>query len=255
MLASVVIRKATTQVIAHRVNEGGVAHDRNGEAWFINTIAPDVSVFVDVGANVGNWTALMLGAAPAARGVLFEPGSEALVRLTSRYASDDRITIVSAAAADRPGTADFFEEDGAGESSSFIAGNNGREMSRTNVDLVTLDDELERLGVDHVDLLKIDAEGFDLHVLRGARRMLAAGRIGAVQFEYNTSWREAGGTLAAADALMAASDLKLYALRNGELRTFNLWRLGELFAMANYVALGPAARQRFASAIGGDVLA
>ena len=33
--------------------------------------------------------------------------------------------------------------------------------------------------------LKIDVEGFELEVLRGAQRMLSEGRIVAIQFEFN----------------------------------------------------------------------
>ena len=37
-------------------------------------------------------------------------------------------------------------------------------------------------------LVKIDTEGHDLTVLRGARAMLAEHRIAVVQFEYNHRW-------------------------------------------------------------------
>ena len=39
-------------------------------------------------------------------------------------------------------------------------------------------------GVDKIDLLKIDVEGFELQVLLGAQRMLSEGRIDAIQFEF-----------------------------------------------------------------------
>jgi hypothetical protein len=120
---------------------------------------------------------------------------------------------------------------------------------------MTIDEQLDRLEVEHVDLLKIDAEGFDLHVLRGARASLSAGRIDAVQFEYNTPWALAGATLAAAHALLSECDLELYALRDGELRTVDPIRIGELFTYANYVGLGPSARARLGGFVRGDALA
>jgi hypothetical protein len=39
-----------------------------------------------------------------------------------------------------------------------------------------------------VDFVKSDVEGFDPSVLRGAASLLAAGRIGLFQFEYNHCW-------------------------------------------------------------------
>jgi hypothetical protein len=53
------------------------------------------------------------------------------------------------------------------------------------VDVVNLDDYCAQRGVDHIDLLKIDVEGFELNVLRGASRLLEGQRINAIQFEFN----------------------------------------------------------------------
>jgi hypothetical protein len=51
------------------------------------------------------------------------------------------------------------------------------------VDVTTLDDFLAANGVSAVDLLKIDAEGYDLEVLKGAEQTLSAGRVRVVMAE------------------------------------------------------------------------
>jgi len=51
------------------------------------------------------------------------------------------------------------------------------------VDVETLDAVLEREDVDNAQLLKIDAEGFDLEVLRGASAALAEQRFDIIQIE------------------------------------------------------------------------
>jgi hypothetical protein len=38
-------------------------------------------------------------------------------------------------------------------------------------------------------LLKVDAEGFDAHVLRGAARLLRERRVTFLTFEYNWKWK------------------------------------------------------------------
>ena len=48
----------------------------------------------------------------------------------------------------------------------------------------------EKNNITHIDLLKIDAEGYDLHVLKGFERMLSQGCVDVVQFEYNVKHSE-----------------------------------------------------------------
>ncbi len=52
------------------------------------------------------------------------------------------------------------------------------------VEATTLDAFLDRHGIARVAFLKVDTEGHDLNVLRGAARSLAEGRIGLIQFEF-----------------------------------------------------------------------
>jgi FkbM family methyltransferase len=55
-------------------------------------------------------------------------------------------------------------------------------------ELTTVDEYCRLTGISSITLLKIDAEGHDLFVLRGAREMLCGGRIAVAQFEYNHRW-------------------------------------------------------------------
>lgn len=51
--------------------------------------------------------------------------------------------------------------------------------------------------------MKVDAEGFDLKVLKDAVRTLGQKQVGMVQFQYNAPWAEAGSTLADARRYLA----------------------------------------------------
>jgi FkbM family methyltransferase len=59
-----------------------------------------------------------------------------------------------------------------------------------DVPCVTLDQFCTDEGNDAIDLLKIDVEGHELSVLRGASGLLSAGQIGFVQFEMSPAWIE-----------------------------------------------------------------
>jgi FkbM family methyltransferase len=49
--------------------------------------------------------------------------------------------------------------------------------------ITTLDKFIEEKKITHVDILKIDVEGFELEVLLGAKNVLTQGKIGVVQIE------------------------------------------------------------------------
>ncbi len=64
-----------------------------------------------------------------------------------------------------------------------------------------MDSEIAKRKIEFVDLLKIDAEGFDFHVLRGSEDKLNNQKIDVIEFEYNSP---SGATLAGAYAFLQA---------------------------------------------------
>lgn len=213
--------------------------EESGELWLAERVAPRCRTFIDVGANRGEWTAMMLRYAPAGvRGVLYEPGAKASAMLRERFASRDGIDIVQRALSDRPASGvPFFEEPDAGNTSSLSRGASTAEARETTVDVTTLDAEAERLALERIDLLKVDAEGHDLGVLRGAERLLRERRVGIVQWEYSDSWIAGGGTLAAALSLLDGFGYRTYLLKRGGLYRFDYALFGEYFTFSNFVSL------------------
>ena len=170
----------------------------NGESalqrWILPFSTPGRQIHVaDVGANVGRWSASMLTAASQAgreadlRLHAFEPDSQAFTRLTA--ALDGTPTSLSRTAlSDRQGTSVFHVvAPGAGRNSLYPVPGAG-ETAQESVVTTTLDSYAEQSGVARFALVKIDAEGHDLAILRGARALLAEHRIAVAQFEYNHRW-------------------------------------------------------------------
>lgn len=210
--------------------------NRNGELWILQQLAPRCRTFIDVGANVGDWTSALLAIEPNAVGWLLEPSETAAKRLETRFCNDSRVRIVRMAASDRSGTITFFEEPNAGHTSSVTHGFSQNATART-VPVTTLDEFLEAEQIETVDYLKIDAEGHDLHVLRGAARALETCSLRAVQFEYNRPWQQAGSTLADAFALLSRADYVPFLLKGQGLYRLPYNLYGEFFHYANFVAL------------------
>jgi FkbM family methyltransferase len=213
----------------------------NGEARLLAALAPSSPVLVDVGANVGKYTSAFLAQAPAsAHALLFEPSESAGTVLAERFGGNPRVEIVAAACGDEEGTSPFHEEPGAGVTSSVVGGHSRPDAVARTVRICRLDHELERRGLGSVDLLKIDAEGADLAVLRGAKALLERRAIRVVQFEYNAPWRLAGASLGGAIRLLEAHDYRVFLLRRRGLVAFDYARWGEFFDYANFVGVRAA---------------
>ncbi|MDB5904482.1 MAG: putative nodulation protein noeI-putative methyltransferase [Betaproteobacteria bacterium] len=253
---AVKIRNQADAVIRNHLNDG-VDMASNGELWLLEKVAPRASCFVDVGANVGAWsTAFLKRMTAQGRGLLFEPSPSALALLETNMHKTGRagsLEVIQAAVSDRVGTQVFFTEAAAGETSSLVPGHSLSNAQRIEVALTTIDAELAHRGIDVVDMLKVDAEGFDLHVLRGADQSLRAGKIAVVQFEYNTPWAIAGSTLADAIRLFESVGYDLYLLRADGVYAFDYRFYGEYFGYSNFVAFAPGAMARFGITAKGTV--
>lgn len=156
---------------------------RNGEAEVLARLADELHVVVDVGANRGDWAAAVLAVRPGAVVHCFEPVPEQVAELRRRFANGE-VTVHAVALSDRSGTADIVL-DADHSMNSLVRRPATANAAVTAVAMARGDDECAAAGVDAVDLLKVDTEGFDLHVLRGFSQMLGAGAIAAVQFEFN----------------------------------------------------------------------
>ncbi len=61
----------------------------------------------------------------------------------------------------------------------------GQKAQSFSVKTITLDTFCQQHKIDSIDLLKIDVEGHELQVLKGAKTLLRQQRIGIIQFEFN----------------------------------------------------------------------
>jgi len=243
---AIALRNQCRCVIKYHLAESPDARE-TGERWLVQRVAGYGDRFVDVGANVGDW----LGMARTARAggafaaLAFEPSSSAFAELERRFDSDSSIVLSNVALGSGSGSLAFFEEPNAGRGSTLVADFMRTSGSTRTVSVTTLDAALREAGWDRVDLLKVDAEGYDLQVLRGAHEALAGRSIGVVQFEYNRAWQLAGDTLRAAYLLLEPYGYRIFVLKRDGLYTLNYLRYEEYFEYTNFVAVAPGVIDRF----------
>lgn len=145
--------------------------DAGEHALVRDVMAKPGAVFVDVGGNAGLYSLnAALSAAPGARIVMIEPDPSLIARLGVNLALARAAGLVEAsvtverfalAVGDREGSG-FLS--GPGDEGSRSVGNAASDGGRV-VRLATLQSVLQQAGVDRVDLMKIDVEGYEDRVL------------------------------------------------------------------------------------------
>lgn len=146
---------------------------------------------VDVGANEGSYASEVLKLKANARVFAFEPHPETYTRLSSVLSGFKNVTCINAACGSVPGKLGLFDYEGSTgtQHASLHEGviervHHGRSVQHV-VDVVTLDTFATDHKISTIELLKIDTEGHELEVLKGAENLLRKGGIRAIQFEFS----------------------------------------------------------------------
>ena len=129
-----------------------------------------LSVAFDVGAHRGETTLKLIDVFPGVRVHSFEPLPESFAALQQATAST-AAHAVNAAVSERSGVLEIARGEATYQSGVDAGG------ERIEVRSLTVDEYADAQGMERLDLLKIDTEGHEEAVLRGARRRLEAGAI------------------------------------------------------------------------------
>lgn len=190
------IERTTVDIAGAAVTICGYASDdyyrsitaiAGGNTLFLRALQalPSDAVIVDVGANIGATVSVAAALLPGATITALEPSPRALRCLRETVQANeigDRVNIIPQAVGKERSTATLAECDFLAGSHFVQKGHGFAEEEQISVPVIPLDD----LDIQHVDLIKIDVEGFELDVLRGATETIRR-HAPAIVLEFN-SW-------------------------------------------------------------------
>lgn len=196
-------RLHTVAVFAMNYGGGGLI-ETSGEVWLLSNVVskackdiPSPVVF-DVGANIGDYSQLVKRCMPLARVYAFEPAKATYDQLIANlgdigHSGSNDVKPFNIGFSDSEKTVELFSYAIEGQESSLLASIDQRlptqvvavETSTSEtITVKTLDGFCASEGIDRIDFLKLDVEGHELSVLRGAQGMLTKGAISMIQFEF-----------------------------------------------------------------------
>jgi FkbM family methyltransferase len=152
------------------------------------------NIALDVGANIGIYCVFLSWlCGPAGKVWAFEPVPETYWRLRETLTLNrcENVVAVEAALSDKRGSArmNLFEPGFAdlntlgSPSAAMRSWKKISPVRSVEVPTRTLDEFCESEGIERINFLKVDVEGFELNVFRGAQRLLREQRIDYICFE------------------------------------------------------------------------
>lgn len=158
-------------------------HHETQTLRIFRALVPRGGTVLDVGGHIGYTTLFLAGlVGPEGRVVVFEPGPDNLKYLKHNTRPKPNVTVIEAAVTARRGRQTLFVEDLTGQNNSLIpdfpelrenarVANVAPRVEPVEVETVSLDDFCRQHEL-CPHFVKVDVEGFELDVMRGAAELL-----------------------------------------------------------------------------------
>lgn len=196
-------------------------------------------IIIDAGANVGQFADMALSLIPKkARIYSFEPSANTFQKLEANI-QDSRVIKVNKGLGDEEKQIVLYSSQTGSTTASVFQRNISGELQTDHekIQITTLDLFAAEIGLEEIHFLKVDVEGADLDVLKGAKRLLKNRKIKFIQFEF-------GGTQIAPRVFLRdfyellERDYCLYRVLSDGLQNIEPYSEHyEIFSYANYLAI------------------
>lgn len=215
----------------------------NGESDAILHFIYEGGIIFDVGANVGDWSSLVLSSFSDVKMYLFEPLSKPFAELCRRIKRED-IFLHQIALSDKEKDTTIFYYPTSNRLSTLHRRSKEIEKRFSLKPILipirtqTLDNFCRKANVERIDFLKIDTEGCELEILKGAVSMITCQRIKTIQFEYGECFKDSNSSLQEIWSFLISFGYKIYYILPKELIPVDRWYpCLENYFYSNYLAV------------------
>lgn len=175
----------------------------------------DGDVVFDVGANIGVWSRSVLARRRLSKLIAFEPWSQNFALLTKNLRGHTAVSCLPFAVGANTALARFSTD--LGSLTNRVLAAETTSGSSVSVPMVTLDSWASENGIERLDVLKVDVEGAEADVFRGARELLRD-HLPVVFFEYLDDPFENEGVTPESFAILSSLGYRIWSvLKDGTL--------------------------------------
>lgn len=218
-------------------NARGGDYYQTGEKSFIQAFAASYKgktpVIFDVGANVGTWSAMVESEVVKQGGQPVVYAFEPVAEYKGNAFALEKVVI-----SETSGTVTMRKWKNSDQSSLYERRTTLSKQGQpelVTVPAIRLDTYIEKHGITHIDLLKVDVEGHELSVLKILGNYLRPDFISYIQFEYGPTYVDAGTYLL--DVYQLLKDYRICKMFPNHLEVSPYQSNFEDFTFTNYIAL------------------
>lgn len=216
--------------------------EESGELFVINYLSKKLlnkrgNVMMDVGANVGDYSKVLSTSFPETNVYSFEALPATFHILKENLTNYKNIMCENMALGDKIEERTFFSDGAGSHLSSFYPTESmhNERLKKNIIPITTIDSFCREKEIEKIDFLKIDVEGFELEVLKGAESMIKEGKILNIQFEFGGNHVTSGTHFYTIFKYLSQYRISR-VLKNGLRPYTNYDKLYEVYSSANYLA-------------------
>lgn len=235
--------------ILFKIGLKGMNYDRghipelSGERWVLKFLQKKTQnsplVIFDVGANNGQYSKLVIETIKKPfKLYAFEPQKKSFSEII-KIANSDSFKVYNIGMGEKNEKLTlYYNQEGSGFASLYKAVHKNYNIKldlEEEITLATVDDFCEKNKINQIDLLKLDVEGHELKVIKGAKKTIQSGKIKNIQFEFGLASVES--RIFIKDFFEILSGYEIYRVLQNGIKKIHYNEYFEIFLTTNYLAV------------------